>query len=111
MQTSAPSPQPGDVEIEIAAAAIRDGGLVIFPTETVYGLGADATNAAAIAEIFRLKRRPAHNPLIIHVPGLQVAKQIGAFSPLACALAKAFWPGPLTLIVPKLPNNVIVRNR
>ncbi|WMT77263.1 L-threonylcarbamoyladenylate synthase [Bradyrhizobium sp. Ash2021] len=84
-----------------AARALADGALVAFPTETVYGLGADATNAAAIARLYQAKGRPAFNPLIAHVGDLGAARQIGLFDAKALALAEAFWPGPLTLVLPK----------
>ena len=90
-------------EAAVAAAArfLRDGGLVAFPTETVYGLGADATNAAAIARLYQAKGRPAFNPLIAHVGDLDAARRIGRFDASALLLAEAFWPGPLTLVLPK----------
>jgi L-threonylcarbamoyladenylate synthase len=84
-----------------AARALREGGLVAFPTETVYGLGADATNAAAIARLYQAKGRPAFNPLIAHVGDLEAARRIGRFDAAALRLAEAFWPGPLTLVLPK----------
>jgi L-threonylcarbamoyladenylate synthase len=84
-----------------AARRLAAGGLVAFPTETVYGLGADATNAAAIARLYRAKGRPAFNPLIAHVGDIEAAKRIGRFDAAASALAEAFWPGPLTLVLPK----------
>ncbi len=82
-----------------AARCLRDGGLVAFPTETVYGLGADATNAAAIARLYEAKGRPAFNPLIAHVCDLEAAQRIARFDAQAILLAKAFWPGPLTLVL------------
>lgn len=82
-----------------AAEVLHSGGLVAFPTETVYGLGADAENDAAVARIFAVKGRPSFNPLIVHVPSLEAAQRYGEFTPLAKALAKAFWPGPLTLVL------------
>jgi L-threonylcarbamoyladenylate synthase len=90
-------------EAAVAAAAhtLREGGLVAFPTETVYGLGADATNAAAIARLYQAKGRPAFNPLIAHVGDLAAAREIGRFDAAALRLAEAFWPGPLTLVLPK----------
>jgi L-threonylcarbamoyladenylate synthase len=93
-------------EAAVAAAArwLRDGGLVAFPTETVYGLGADATNAAAIARLYQAKGRPSFNPLIAHVSGLKAAQRIARFDAQALALAQAFWPGPLTLVLPKAPG-------
>jgi L-threonylcarbamoyladenylate synthase len=86
------------------AAAVRclaEGGLVGFPTETVYGLGADAANPAAIARLYQAKGRPSFNPLIAHVGDLLAARRIGAFDAQATALAEAFWPGPLTLVLPR----------
>jgi L-threonylcarbamoyladenylate synthase len=84
-----------------AARTLRDGGLVAFPTETVYGLGADAANAEAVARLYRAKGRPAFNPLIVHVGDLKAAQRIACFDATALALAAAFWPGPLTLVLPK----------
>lgn len=86
----------------IAAAAdrLRAGGLVAFPTETVYGLGADASSATAVAGIYAAKGRPRFNPLIAHVPDLDAALLQGVFGGEALALARALWPGPLTLVVP-----------
>jgi len=84
-----------------AARCLRAGGLVAFPTETVYGLGADATNPGAIARLYQAKGRPAFNPLISHVGDLASARAIGRFDAAAVALAEAFWPGPLTLVVPR----------
>ena len=84
-----------------AARCLREGGLVAFPTETVYGLGADATNAAAIARLYQAKGRPSFNPLIAHVGDLAAAQRIARFDAQAIALAQAFWPGPLTLVLPK----------
>ena len=71
-----------------------------MPTETVYGLAADATNAEAVARIYEAKGRPSFNPLIVHVPDLAAAERIGDFSDEALELARAHWPGPLTLVVP-----------
>jgi L-threonylcarbamoyladenylate synthase len=85
----------------LAARCLRQGGLVAFPTETVYGLGADAANPAAITRLYQAKGRPAFNPLIATVGDLKAARRIGRFDAQAIALAKAFWPGPLTLVVPK----------
>ncbi|MCU0954032.1 MAG: L-threonylcarbamoyladenylate synthase [Hyphomicrobium sp.] len=85
--------------IDNAGRLIRSGGLVAFPTETVYGLGADATNGEAVAGIFAAKGRPSFNPLIVHVPDLAAAEELGSFGPEARALAARFWPGPLTLVV------------
>jgi L-threonylcarbamoyladenylate synthase len=83
-----------------AADILRAGGLVAFPTETVFGLGADATSDAAVAKIYAAKGRPAFNPLIAHVATRAAAEQQGIFSPQATKLADAFWPGPLTLVLP-----------
>ena len=89
-------------DIHKAAKIIKQGGLVAFPTETVYGLGADATNPAAVARIFETKDRPTFDPLIVHVPGLAQAEKLAASFPEgARRLAKRFWPGPITLVVPK----------
>ncbi|MFK7902823.1 MAG: L-threonylcarbamoyladenylate synthase [Nitratireductor sp.] len=86
--------------IEEAVQHLRTGSVVAIPTETVYGLAADATNGLAVAKIFELKNRPSFNPLICHVDGLEMAQQYGEFNALAQKLAEAFWPGPLTLVVP-----------
>ncbi len=98
-----------DENIRRAAMALRAGRLVVFPTETVYGLGGDATNADAVAGIFAAKGRPSFNPLISHVPNFQSALKFGSFDEQATALAKAFWPGPLTLVVPRAPNSPIAQ--
>ncbi|MDB5457685.1 MAG: translation factor Sua5 [Caulobacter sp.] len=87
-------------EIEAAAAALRAGRLIILPTETVYGLGADAADPAAVAAIFAAKGRPRFNPLIAHVSSLEAAQAIAVLDDRALALARAFWPGPLTLVAP-----------
>ena len=87
-----------------AAAILRRGGLVSFPTETVYGLGADATNAEAVAGIYAAKERPSFNPLIAHVSSFEAAKIQGLFDETAQRLAETFWPGPLTLVVPAAPT-------
>jgi L-threonylcarbamoyladenylate synthase len=92
---------PGGTAVAEAARALAGGGLVAFPTETVYGLGADACNAAAVARLYQAKGRPSFNPLIAHVGDLEAAQRIGRFDATAIALAKAFWPGPLTLVLPK----------
>lgn len=90
-----------DAGLAAASNMLRKGGLVAFATETVYGLGADATNGQAVARIFEAKGRPSFNPLIIHVPELRAAKKYAIMSPMAEALAERFWPGPLTLILPR----------
>src|SRR5690348_424756 len=84
-----------------AARILAAGGLVAFPTETVYGLGADATNAAAVAKLYAAKGRPAFNPLIAHVSNIEAARALAAFEAISERLAAAFWPGPLTLVLPK----------
>ena len=91
----------GEAAVAAAARVLAAGGLVAFPTETVYGLGADATNAAAIAHLYQAKGRPAFNPLIAHVGDIEAARRIARFDAQATALAEAFWPGPLTLVLPK----------
>jgi L-threonylcarbamoyladenylate synthase len=83
-----------------AARLLREGGLVALPTETVYGLAADATSGKAVAGIYAAKERPSFNPLIAHLPSLDAARREGLFDANALTLAKAFWPGPLTLVVP-----------
>jgi L-threonylcarbamoyladenylate synthase len=94
---------PDRVGVGAAARCLAAGGLVAFPTETVYGLGADATNAAAVARIYQAKGRPSFNPLIAHVENLTAAQAVGRFNADATRLAKAFWPGPLTLVLRKAP--------
>jgi L-threonylcarbamoyladenylate synthase len=93
---------PDPARIEEAVSLLRAGELVAFPTETVYGLGADAANPAAVARIFAAKGRPASHPLIVHVSGLPAARAwISELPDAARRLAEAFWPGPLTLVLPK----------
>ncbi|MEQ1890766.1 MAG: L-threonylcarbamoyladenylate synthase, partial [Alphaproteobacteria bacterium] len=87
--------------VRAAAALIRAGRLVAFPTETVYGLGADARNERAVAEIFAAKGRPQFNPLIVHVCDLAAARELAEFDPLSLLLAQHFWPGPFTLVLPR----------
>jgi L-threonylcarbamoyladenylate synthase len=84
--------------IREAARIIREGGLVAFPTETVYGLGADASNAVAVARIFEAKRRPRIDPLIVHAADIESARRYGTFPDAALPLMEKFWPGPLTLV-------------
>ncbi len=94
--------QPDPAVLAEAAAVIRRGGLVAFPTETVYGLGADALNAAAVRRIFAAKGRPASDPLIVHVAGREeLARVVESVPAVAEALATRFWPGPLTFVLPK----------
>src|SRR5688572_9516509 len=87
-----------------AASILRHGGHVAFPTETVYGLGADATSAEAVTGIYGAKDRPRFNPLISHVDSVEAAQSQGVFDEFASGLARAFWPGPLTLVVPVAPG-------
>ena len=87
-----------------AGVLLRQGGLVAFPTETVYGLGADASNGEAVAGIYEAKGRPRFNPLIIHTADIDDAEKLAVFSPLAEQIAHKFWPGPLTLVLPKRDN-------
>lgn len=92
-------------DLQEAAAALRAGRLVVFPTETVYGLGAHALDPDAVRRIFAAKGRPADNPLIVHVADADAARRLAAAWPEAAdRLAKAFWPGPLTLVLPKAPD-------
>ena len=92
-----------------AAAILACGGRVAFPTETVYGLGADARSDAAVAGIYAAKDRPAFNPLIVHVSGVQAARTLALFDDRALRLAAAFWPGPLTLVLPLVPGAPVSR--
>lgn len=97
--------RPADsIAIEEAGELLRAGALVAFPTETVYGLGADATNGRAVAAIFEAKGRPRFNPLIVHVPDVASAERIAVLTPAARKLAEAFWPGPLTLVLERRPE-------
>ncbi len=93
--------------IAAAAQILRAGGLVAFPTETVFGLGADATSNEAVAKIYAAKGRPSFNPLIAHVPDRAAAEKQGLFSAKAAKLAAAFWPGPLTLVLPLAPSATV----
>jgi L-threonylcarbamoyladenylate synthase len=95
-----PAPAPS-AEIQRLAALLQAGEVVAFPTETVYGLGADAGNPDAVLKIYETKGRPRFNPLIVHCADLAMAEELAVFSPLAHSLAAAFWPGPLTLVLPK----------
>lgn len=99
---------PDENGLAAAVAAWRDGDIVAFPTETVYGLGADATNAEAVARIYAAKGRPAHNPLIAHFGDRLTLEQHVEMSDLAEELAARFWPGPLTLVMNKKPESTIV---
>jgi L-threonylcarbamoyladenylate synthase len=93
-----------DAGVRRAAVLLREGLLVAFPTETVYGLGGDATNDRAVAAIFQAKGRPRFNPLIVHLPRLAEAEALAVFDDRARAVAAAFWPGPLTLVLPLRPD-------
>src|SRR5690349_17832629 len=86
------------------ARVLAAGGLVAFPTETVYGLGADATNGQAVARLYAAKGRPQFNPLIAHVLDLKAASRLAAFNKDAQRLAEKFWPGPLTLVLPRVAD-------
>ncbi len=99
-----------DAGIAAAAARLIGGGLVAFGTETVYGLGGRADSAAAVAAIYAAKQRPAGNPLICHYPDLESARVDAEFGPVGLALAAAFWPGPLTLVLPRAPGCRIAAN-
>jgi L-threonylcarbamoyladenylate synthase len=90
--------------VKDAKSVLAAGGLVAFPTETVYGLGADAANDKAVARLYAVKERPSINPLIAHVADLAAAEKLAVFNDTARRLAKAFWPGPLTLVLPKAPG-------
>ncbi|MEM9717182.1 MAG: L-threonylcarbamoyladenylate synthase [Pseudomonadota bacterium] len=92
--------QLGPMDIEHAAEILRAGGLVAFPTETVYGLGASAFDGRAVAKIYEAKGRPSFNPLILHVASLDQAQALAALSETALKLVDAFWPGPMTLVCP-----------
>jgi L-threonylcarbamoyladenylate synthase len=93
-----------DAAITAAMELLRSGQIVAIPTETVYGLAADASNADAVAKIYAAKGRPDFNPLIVHVADQSAAENLAEFSPMAHQLAQAFWPGPLTLVLPLRPD-------
>lgn len=95
---------PANKALEPALALLRAGEVVAIPTETVYGLAGDATSGEAVARIYEAKGRPRFNPLIAHVSDMAMAERIGRFDPLSRRLAQAFWPGPLTLVVPMQPD-------
>jgi len=101
MSAKTPIRPMDDAAIRDAAGIIRNGGLVAFATETVYGLGGDATNAEAVARIYAAKGRPSFNPLISHVADIAAVEEIAVMDDRAQALADAFWPGPLTLVMNK----------
>jgi len=98
--------RPTLTNIARLAASIRAGKLVAVPSETVYGLAADATNPIACGDIFRAKRRPHRDPLIVHVASIEQAKRIATWNSLAQELALAFWPGPLTLVLPRKGDSI-----
>nr|WP_223478444.1 L-threonylcarbamoyladenylate synthase [Oricola indica] len=97
----------GEDALREARAALLAGEVVAIPTETVYGLAADATNGPAVARIFESKQRPSFNPLICHVTGIAMAKRFASFDPLSRKLADAFWPGALTLVLPLRDDHAI----
>lgn len=101
MQAARDTPE---LSLKAAAELLKGGALVAIPTETVYGLAADATNPAAVVRIFEAKSRPRFNPLIVHCAGRQMAESLAEFPPLAVRLAERFWPGPLTLVLPTRPG-------
>ena len=96
--------QPDAAGLSSAAAILRRGGLVAFPTETVYGLGADACDDHAVARIYAAKGRPSFNPLIVHLPSVAAVKELVEWNDAAERAAQAFWPGPLTLVLPLKPD-------
>ena len=96
-------------DIDAAVSILRLGGLVAMPTETVYGLAADATNENAVLKIFKAKGRPAYNPLIIHVKNTRMAEEYTQWNDVAQTLAEKFWPGPLTIVLPSRINSKIAK--
>jgi len=101
---TAPILEPTLANLGVAAAALREGRLVAFPTETVYGLGGDATSDRAVAAIYAAKGRPSFNPLIVHVGSFTAAGKLVEMTPQAEILARRFWPGALTLVLPRKPR-------
>jgi L-threonylcarbamoyladenylate synthase len=98
-----------DPLIQEAAQILREGGIVVFPTETVYGIGANAFDPQAVSRVFETKRRPRFNPLIVHIPDTASLKKVAShIPPEAKQLAERFWPGPLTLVLPKHPDLPLV---
>ena len=93
--------------IKEAAKILTNNGIVAFPTETVYGLGANAFSKEAVTKLYEVKRRPSFNPLIIHVSSYNMAKEYGIFNYTAEKLVKKYWPGPLTIIVKKKKSKVV----
>lgn len=105
MTDRSPVIYPSDADgVAAVARVLREGGLAAFPTETVYGLGADARNDQAVAAVFEAKGRPVFNPLIVHVPDMAAAEELVRMPDAAVTLATAFWPGPLTLVLPVRPD-------
>jgi L-threonylcarbamoyladenylate synthase len=100
---------PSDDTLQVAGRNLRAGGLVAFPSETVYGLGGDATSERAVAAIFEVKGRPQFNPLIVHVTGLAMAEKLAVFDRRSRYLAQRQWPGPLTLVLKQQPDSPIAR--
>ena len=98
-----------DAAVAAATDLLRGGQIVAIPTETVYGLAADASNAEAVAKIYAAKGRPDFNPLIVHVPDKAAAEKLAVFDALADKLAEAFWPGPLTLVLPLREDAPVTR--
>ena len=96
-------------DIDAAVSILRLGGLVAMPTETVYGLAADATNENAVLKIFKAKGRPAYNPLIIHVKNTRMAEEYTQWNDVAQTLSEKFWPGPLTIVLPSRINSKIAK--
>ena len=96
-------------DIEKAVSILREGGLVAIPTETVYGLAADATNEEAVSKIFKAKGRPAHNPLIIHVKNIKMAQKYVQWNEASEILTRKFWPGPLTIVLPSTKNSQVAK--
>jgi L-threonylcarbamoyladenylate synthase len=103
LKTEILTPDPEGVNR--AAQILSASGLVAFPTETVYGLGVDARDSRAVASVYAAKGRPSFNPLIVHVANLEVAKRFASFNDLAHELAEEFWPGPLSLVLPLVPDH------
>ena len=95
------------IEINKAKKILKKGELIIFPTETVYGLGADATNQNAIKKIYEIKKRPLNNPIICHFKNIKAIEEDFVLNNIEYKLAKKFWPGPLTLILKKKKNSNI----
>lgn len=96
-----------EAALDVAVGLLGDGAVVALPTETVYGLAADATRGEAVARIFEAKERPRFNPLIVHVSDIAMARTVARFDELALLLARSFWPGPLTLVLPLLPGTAV----